>query len=74
VIQQTVFAKIGADPFLLTAQDLMLRPPEFPGSSFMHWDRHQDVLDASHEWASRRIQSLLEQGDPALESMLNLAR
>jgi hypothetical protein len=40
----------------------------------MNWDHHQEVLDASHEWASGTIQSLLEQGDPVLEAMLDLAR
>jgi NTE family protein len=71
VIQQTVFAKIGADSALVTPQDLVLRPPAFPGSNFMNWDRHQDVVDASHEWASREIESLLEQGDPALRAILD---
>ena len=74
VIQRAVFAKIGADPFVLTPQDLVLRPPAFPGSSFMNWDRHQDVLEAAQEWASRTIKGLIERRDPALEAILDAAR
>ena len=69
-----MFAKIGEDPFVLTPQDLVLRPPAFPGSSFMNWDRHQDVMEAAQEWASRTIKGLIERRDPALEAILAAAR
>ena len=74
VIQRAVFAKIGADASALTPHDLVLRPPAFPGSSFMNWDRHADVLEAAHEWASRTIDSLREEGDPALAALLGALR
>ncbi len=74
VIQRAVFAKIGAAPSSLTPQDLLLRPPAFPGSSFMKWDRHEEVLEASQKWASKTIKGLAEQGDAALAAILDAAR
>jgi hypothetical protein len=40
----------------------------------MNWDRHQDVLEAAQDWASRTIKGLIERRDPALEAILDAAR
>lgn len=67
-----MFANIGAQ----TAggqTDLVLRPPIFPGSSFMDWKRHGEVLDASYAWAQGEIDRGLAEGDAALRALLRPA-
>jgi NTE family protein len=54
--------------------ELVLHPPVFPGSSFMDWSRYADVMDASYEWGRKTVETLRENGDPALVAMLNLSR
>ena len=70
VIQRSIFANIRDQSELKDPHELTLRPPAFRGSSFMNWDRHAEVFDASYEWAKRTIDSLLAAGDPALTAML----
>jgi len=70
VIQRSIFGNIRDQFEPRDPHELTLRPPAFRGSSFMNWDRHTEVLDASYEWAKRAIDSLLAAGDPALTAML----
>lgn len=46
--------------------DLLLRPPRFPGSSFLNFDQHTRVFHAAREWAGRTIDTLGAEGDPRL--------
>lgn len=50
--------------------DLVLRPPPFPGSAFLDFDRHTEVFRAAREWAHRTLEELAESGDPALSAIL----
>ena len=70
VIQRSIFGNIRDQAELKDPHEMTLRPPAFQGSSFMNWDRHAEVLDASYEWAKRTIDSLLAAGDSALTAML----
>jgi NTE family protein len=53
--------------------ELVLQPPVFPGSSFMDWSRYADIMDASYEWGRKTVETLRENGDPALAAMLSLS-
>jgi NTE family protein len=73
VIQRSMFGATRFRPDPDNQLDLVLRPPAFEGSSFMNWDRHADVLDASYQWALKMIDRLLAQGDPALAAMMRFS-
>lgn len=49
--------------------DLVLRPPPFPGSSFLDFDQHTQVFHASYEWAKETLAALEEAGDEALQAL-----
>lgn len=53
--------------------DLVLRPPPFPGSSFLDFDRHTEVFHASYEWAKETMEELTRTGDEALAALLEPA-
>ncbi len=69
VIQRTMFANIGLETTRGDA-DLLWQPPMFPGSSFMDWRGHGEVLDASYAWAQGEIDRGLAAGEPALTALL----
>ncbi len=50
--------------------DLLLAPPPFPGSSFIDFDRHSDVLEAAYQWCTIQLDRLEAIHDPALEAIL----
>jgi NTE family protein len=54
--------------------DLIIRPPIFPGSSFMDWSRHRQVCEAAYLWAQGYIDELTTQNDPALLMMRKASR
>ena len=54
--------------------DLIRGPPPFPGSSFLDFDRHTEVFEASYAWALKQIDLLTERGDPALAAILQAAK
>jgi len=68
VIQRTMFANIGLETTRGDA-DLLLQPPVFPGSSFMDWRGHGEVLDAAYAWAKGEIDRGLAEGNPALAAL-----
>lgn len=52
--------------------DLVLRPPRFPGSSFLNFDGHAAVFRASYEWARDLIDELAAAGDPRWTAIAGL--
>jgi NTE family protein len=74
VIQQSMFCDIRDKPNPANSQDLVLRPPAFPGSSLMNWDRHRDVLASAYQWGLWTVERLRAQGDPAFAAMERLSR
>ena len=68
VILRTLFANIGLEP-ASSESDLLLRPPPFPGSSFMNWDGHHQVFEAAYQWARQTIDGLGNAENPALRAM-----
>ncbi|HEX6909014.1 MAG TPA: cyclic nucleotide-binding and patatin-like phospholipase domain-containing protein [Longimicrobium sp.] len=50
--------------------DLVLRPPRFPGSSFIDFARHTSVFHAAHAWAHATLDELAAAGDGALAAIL----
>jgi NTE family protein len=54
VILRTLFANIGLEP-RPEGGDIVLRLPAFPGSSFLDWERHREVIDAAYAWTQTRI-------------------
>ena len=74
VILRGLFSNIKETPPVEKVTDLVLRPPAFPGSSFMNWRRNAEVLEASYEWGLRTIEALLAEGDPAMTAMQRLSR
>lgn len=49
--------------------DLVVRPPAFPGSSFLDFSRHRDVTEAGYRWALDLVDRLDREGDPALAAL-----
>jgi NTE family protein len=74
VIARSLSRKIIGNAEKKNPLELVLHPPVFPGSSFMDWSRYADVMDASYEWGRKTVETLRENGDPALAAMLNLSR
>lgn len=70
VVQRSVFGNIRDEAAPADPLQLSLRLPPFPGSSFMNWDRHAEVLDAAYEWAKRTIDELLAADNHPLSTML----
>lgn len=50
-------------------EDLVLQPPPFPGSSFMSFDQHSRVFQASYRWALEKLDELEQAEHPALKAM-----
>ena len=73
VIQRSLFSNSPDKAEFADSPRLTLRPPAFPGSSFMNWDRHAEVLDASYKWASKTIDKLVETQEPVFARMLALS-
>lgn len=53
----------------VTAQDLVLTPPSFPGASLMSFDRHMEVFNAAHVWALEEIKTRKGNGEEAIEAV-----
>jgi len=51
-------------------EDIVLQPPQFPGSSFINFDRHEEVYLASYEWAKDIVNNLQQSENPAFASMI----
>lgn len=49
--------------------DLVLRPPPFPGSSFMDFDEHARVYEAAYRWGRARFDELDQAGDFAFKAL-----
>lgn len=58
----------------LDPQDLVLRPPPFPGSGFLDFDEHTRVFHASYQWCKSRIAELSQENNIALAAILATAR
>jgi NTE family protein len=56
------------------SEDLVLRPPRFPGSSFMDFSQHARVFHAAHEWTLQLIDERSKSGDPALAAIMEPAQ
>lgn len=54
----------------LGPRDLLLRPPRFPGASFLDFGQHTQVFHAAHEWALRTISELSQSGNGALAAIM----
>ncbi len=50
--------------------DLVLAPPEFPGSSFVDFDRHTEVFEAAYRWCSGQLDQLAAENSKALAAIL----
>src|SRR5204863_8503013 len=70
VLRRSLFANNTFDLNTVAPHDLILGPPPFPGSSFLDFDRHTEVFEASYHWALNQIDVLTEQGDPSLAAIL----
>ncbi len=74
VVQRAIFANLRHPPLPLGPLDLLLRPPPFPGSSYMSWDRHAEVAEAAYHWGLATLTRLEDEGHPALAAMKRTAR
>jgi NTE family protein len=70
VLRRSLFANPTFDQSWVGPLDLVLAPPPFPGSSFLDFDRHNDVFRASYDWARRQIDELIAAQDPAMAALL----
>jgi NTE family protein len=74
VIQQSIFSNIREKTESADASDLLLRPPVCPGSSFMTWDRHAEVVEHAYKWTLQAIEELKAEDSPILAEMQRLSR
>ena len=74
VIQESIFGKLREERVPRDPDELWLRLPPFPGSSFMNWDRHSEVQDAAYDWTRRNLDKLSAADDPGLRRMLVASR
>jgi NTE family protein len=70
VLRRSMFANQRRDLLPVGPHDLVIEPPAFPGSSFMEWDNHRAVYEASYQWARVHIEGLMARQDPALNAIL----
>ena len=52
-------------------EDLVLRPPDFPGSALLNFDHHRSVFQASYKWALAEIEELDRSGNRAFAALRN---
>ena len=69
VLMRSMFAN-QPDSLPIGPEDLVLQPPKFPGSSFLNFDRHSSVFQASYEWALTKIDELQQSEDPAFTALI----
>lgn len=69
MIIRSLFAQSWLEAPPAGPEDLVLAAPRFPGSSFLDWSGHADVVEASHRWARTTLENLAEAGDPALAAV-----
>jgi len=74
VIQRSLFGNIRGRQVTDRSSDIVLRPPPFPGSSFMDWSRHSEVFASAYQWGLRAIEGLQASGDPAFAALEYLSR
>lgn len=74
VIQRSLFGNVRAGAIADPSSDLVLRPPPFPGSSFMDWGRHGEVFAAAYEWGLKAVEGLQASGDPAFAALRRASR
>jgi NTE family protein len=70
VIQRCLVMHQAPELLPLGPLDLVLEVPVLAGANFMDFDRHTEVFEAAHQWCRRRIDELLDHGDPALGAIL----
>jgi NTE family protein len=74
VIQQSVFSNIRERREVSGDFDITVQPPVCPGSSFMTWDKHREVVDFSYKWGLETIARLEANGNAALAEMRRLSQ
>lgn len=74
VLRRCLFANNSFDHAMVGAQDTVIEPPPFPGSSFLDFDHHTQVFNASYDWALKHLDERIEAGDPAIGRLLELSR
>jgi NTE family protein len=70
VIQRCLVMHQAPELLPLDPLDLALQVPVLSGANFMDFDRHSQVFEAAYQWCRRRIDELLDQGNPALAAIL----
>jgi NTE family protein len=74
VIMQSLFAQPWLDAPPSGPEDLILKAPRFPGSSFLDWSAHAEIVEESYRWARTTLRDLAESGDPALAALEGAVR
>jgi NTE family protein len=74
VLRRCLFANNSFDHAMVGPQDTVIEPPPFPGSSFLDFDQHTQVFNASYDWAAKHLDERIEAGDPAIRTLLELSR
>ncbi len=74
VLRRSLFANTRFDHSIVGPHDLILAPPPFPGSSFMDFERHNEVFHHSYRWAVQHIDSLIEKRDPAMMTLVEASK
>ena len=59
VLRRCLFVNSAFDHSLIGVRDLLIAPPPFPGSSFLDFDQHTAVFEASYQWGLSHIDDLV---------------
>jgi NTE family protein len=74
ILRRSLFANARFDHSIVGPYDLIVAPPPFPGSSFMDFDRHNEVFQASYRWALEYIDAQIAKGDPAMMALVQASK
>lgn len=69
VVQQSVFAHGRLADNAAEASDLVLRPPQLPGSSTMNWAIHAQVFEAAYRWTLDYLSRAEAEKNPVLAAL-----
>lgn len=69
----SMFANLRLKPLATNANDVVLRPPPFPGSAFMNFSRHRETSAAAYAWGVKAIAELRAKRDPPFAAMEHLS-
>jgi NTE family protein len=70
VLQRCLGMNQSPDLLPVGPRDLVLTVPCLPGADFLDFDRHFEVFEGAYQWCREQIDTLTNEGNPALAAIL----